>query len=98
MTAEQLMREVNCRARYVGEELIILLPEPDTEVARIRLKRIGEGLANKPLKNKEDNDSLIASIGNTQFKNKIQKAFGCAVEAICKVKKWSKSMYSLSII
>ncbi len=69
----QLLREVDFMARFGAEEFVIVLPEIDTDGALILLKRIRKDLANKPLKYKEDNVSLMVSIGNTRLKTKYKQ-------------------------
>lgn len=88
MTVGKLLREVDFMARFGGEEFVVLLPETDAENALILLNRVREGLANKPLKYKEDKISLTVSIGISQFKEKdtTETAFGRADEALYKAK------------
>lgn len=88
MTVSKLLREVDFMARFGGEEFVVLLPETDADNALILLNRIREGLANKPLKYKEDKISLTVSIGISQFteKDTTETAFARADEALYKAK------------
>jgi diguanylate cyclase len=85
----QLLREVDFMARFGAEEFVIVLPEIDTDVALILLKRIRKDLANKPLKYKEDKIYLTVSIGINQFKDRdtTEVDFGRADETMYKAKK-----------
>jgi diguanylate cyclase len=88
MTVSKLLREVDFMARFGGEEFVVILPETDAGNALILLNRVREGLANKPLKYKQDKISLTVSIGISQFteKDTIETVFARADEALYKAK------------